>query len=72
MAIGHIVAWAWLHPRPVRLLAGEWTESVLMKNADSTETILNALKSAGVHLAIDDFGTGYSSLSYLRKFPSMR
>jgi diguanylate cyclase (GGDEF)-like protein/PAS domain S-box-containing protein len=47
----------------------ELTESVLMKRAESTEWILNALRARGVQLAIDDFGTGYSSLSYLRKFP---
>ena len=47
----------------------ELTESVLMKHAESTETILKTLRSRGVQLAVDDFGTGYSSLSYLRKFP---
>jgi diguanylate cyclase (GGDEF)-like protein len=47
----------------------ELTESVLMKRAESTESILRALRTSGVRLAIDDFGTGYSSLSYLRKFP---
>src|SRR5271163_3052737 len=47
----------------------ELTESVLMKHAESTETILKTLRSRGVQLALDDFGTGYSSLSYLRKFP---
>ena len=40
-----------------------------MKHAESTASILDALKSKGVQLAVDDFGTGYSSLSYLRKFP---
>jgi diguanylate cyclase (GGDEF)-like protein/PAS domain S-box-containing protein len=47
----------------------ELTESVLMKHVDSTESILEALKSEGVQLAVDDFGTGYSSLSYLERFP---
>ena len=55
-----------LDPKALEL---ELTESVLMKNAGSTESILKALRSKGVQLAIDDFGTGYSSLSYLRKFP---
>ncbi len=47
----------------------ELTESVLMKRAESSESILTALRTRGVQLAIDDFGTGYSSLSYLQKFP---
>jgi diguanylate cyclase (GGDEF)-like protein/PAS domain S-box-containing protein len=47
----------------------ELTESVLMKRAESTQSILMSLKGSGVQLAVDDFGTGYSSLSYLTKFP---
>jgi diguanylate cyclase (GGDEF)-like protein/PAS domain S-box-containing protein len=47
----------------------ELTESVLMKRAESSQTILKALRDRGVQIAVDDFGTGYSSLSYLRKFP---
>jgi diguanylate cyclase (GGDEF)-like protein/PAS domain S-box-containing protein len=47
----------------------ELTETVLMKHADATASILKQLRARGVRLAVDDFGTGYSSLSYLRKFP---
>ncbi len=47
----------------------ELTESVLMKRAECTESVLKTLRARGVQLAVDDFGTGYSSLSYLRKFP---
>jgi diguanylate cyclase (GGDEF)-like protein/PAS domain S-box-containing protein len=52
-----------------KFLELELTESVLMKHAESTESILKTLRSRGVQIADDDFGTGYSSLSYLRKFP---
>jgi diguanylate cyclase (GGDEF)-like protein/PAS domain S-box-containing protein len=52
-----------------RFLELELTESVLMKRAESVESILKALRARGTRIAIDDFGTGYSSLSYLRKFP---
>ncbi len=46
----------------------ELTESVLMKHADASAAILQALRDVGVRVAIDDFGTGYSSLAYLRTF----
>jgi diguanylate cyclase (GGDEF)-like protein/PAS domain S-box-containing protein len=52
-----------------RYLQIEVTESVLMADVESTNSVLHALKTIGVQLAIDDFGTGWSSLSYLRHFP---
>jgi diguanylate cyclase (GGDEF)-like protein len=55
-----------LDPRSLEL---ELTESVLMKHAKSTATILQTLRENGIQVAVDDFGTGFSSLSYLRKFP---
>jgi diguanylate cyclase (GGDEF)-like protein len=55
-----------LHPS---MLEVELTESILMRHAASSQSILTELRSSGVQVAVDDFGTGYSRLSYLSKFP---
>ena len=55
-----------LDPRGLTL---EITETVMMTNADLSETRLAELKQLGVNIALDDFGTGYSSLGYLARFP---
>jgi diguanylate cyclase (GGDEF)-like protein len=54
---------------PPSCLELELTETVLMRNANSSTEVLRELKHMGVRLAVDDFGTGYSSLSYLQRFP---
>jgi len=47
----------------------EVTETLIIRNIESTIQILNSLDSQGLKISIDDFGTGYSSLSYLTHFP---
>ncbi|MGA2057809.1 MAG: EAL domain-containing protein [Bradyrhizobium sp.] len=46
----------------------EITETVLLKDTESTQATLRQLRDIGVKIALDDFGTGYSSLSYLSRF----
>jgi EAL domain-containing protein (putative c-di-GMP-specific phosphodiesterase class I) len=51
------------------LLKLELTESLLMKDIESSIEKIWQLKKCGFRFSLDDFGTGYSSLSYLRRLP---
>jgi diguanylate cyclase (GGDEF)-like protein/PAS domain S-box-containing protein len=47
----------------------ELTETLAMKDAETTVRVFTALKGMGIHITIDDFGTGHSSLAYLKRLP---
>ena len=57
---------------PPEQLGLEITESVLMKDASSPRSTLEALRAMGVRVLIDDFGTGYSSLARPAALPGRR
>jgi len=47
----------------------ELTESMIMRNIDTSLMVIKSLKELNIKLSLDDFGTGYSSLSYFSKLP---
>jgi diguanylate cyclase (GGDEF)-like protein len=51
------------------LLEFELSESLLIRDVESTLRILTGLKGLGIRIAMDDFGSGYSSLAMLQRFP---
>ncbi len=54
---------------PPQCLELELTESIIMRDVESSARRMSELRKVGVSVSIDDFGTGYSSLSYLRRLP---
>ena len=55
-----------IDPRKLKL---EITESMLLENIETTISVMNELRKAGLRFSLDDFGTGYSSLQYLKMLP---
>jgi diguanylate cyclase (GGDEF)-like protein len=53
---------------PPRRLEVEITESALVRDMETAQTVLSSLREAGISISIDDFGTGYSNLYHLRHF----
>ena len=62
--VSSILARTGLAPHRLTL---EITESLLIRNFDSTATVLDALKTLGVRIALDDFGAGFTAMSYLAR-----
>ena len=65
-SIDDALADANLSPHDLRL---EITESALIENPETAESLLTDLQARGLQICIDDFGTGYSSLSMVHRFP---
>ena len=53
---------------PSASLKLEITETVMMLEGDTAESIIRGLTGLGARVVIDDFGVGYSALNYLRRF----
>ena len=54
------------------LLDIEFTETVLLDDAEVAIAKIDMLRESGISISIDDFGTGYSSLAYLKSLPISR
>ena len=57
------------HHMPPAQLKLELTETVMVKQPEMAEDILNRLMELGSQLALDDYGTGYSGLDHLQRYP---
>lgn len=53
---------------PLRSIAVEITEGILLNAISNVVEALNHYRDGGIQVALDYFGTGYSSLAYLKRF----
>ena len=63
--ISHALAETGISPKQLEL---EISESTLMRDAETSIKVLQALKDMDIRIAMDNFGIGYSSLRYLKHF----
>lgn len=54
---------------PLARLKLELTETLLLKDIETSIDRMKELRDHGIGIALDDFGTGYSSLTYLKRLP---
>ncbi|MEO8561498.1 MAG: EAL domain-containing protein [bacterium] len=66
--ISHVTAALESSGLSARSLRLEFTESVLIEQAEPVIETIAKLHALGIRLDLDDFGTGYSSLGYLHRF----
>ncbi|MBR3920982.1 MAG: EAL domain-containing protein, partial [Oscillospiraceae bacterium] len=52
-----------------KMLILEFTESLLVENAEEMLKMMNELKNEGFNISMDDFGSGFSSLNMLKDMP---
>jgi EAL domain-containing protein (putative c-di-GMP-specific phosphodiesterase class I)/GGDEF domain-containing protein len=57
------------HQLPPSVFMVDFSESVLLADADAALGVLNAISSLGVRLALDDFGAGHTGLGQLARLP---
>ncbi len=64
--VTRVLAQTTLGPHSLEL---EITESVAMRDPETTIALLRRLHEMGIRISLDDFGTGFSSLKYLKDLP---
>jgi PAS domain S-box-containing protein len=51
------------------LIVVELTETALLRNQETADAFVSAIRGLGCKLALDDFGTGYGGFTYLKRMP---